>query len=471
MYEAIYAVFLYTRTKPYLCEQSYAIQPVMQVVVNTRQIIKIAAPISLALIVPQINHMTNTAFIGRLGDFELAANGIAGIYYLVMYMIAYGLNNGIQVIIARRAGEKNESGIGQVFSNGISLCLLFSLVAVSITFFIAPWVFRHTLHDPHILEAALSFIYTRIWGLPFLMLLGLANSFYIGSGNTRILAVTSLFQEVTNIFFDYTLIFGAWGFPAMGLNGAAVASIIAEITGCGVAYSMIFLLGYHKRFSLFQYLRPRLETAKHILVVSAPLIVQYLFSIGSWMVFFVFIEHLGTRPLAISNMMRSIFGFFGIFTWALAATSNTMVSNLIGQGKQEEVFKAIRKIALISIGCALCVCTILNIFPYTLLHVYTPDAALIEEALPSIRILTISTVLTSVAAVVFNGVTGTGNTKVNLLIEFTAVVCYLLYCEIVIDQLRKPLHWAWGSEFVYWMVIIVMCLWYLSTGKWKNKKI
>ncbi|MCK7553865.1 hypothetical protein MKQ70_02120 [Chitinophaga sedimenti] len=72
----------------------------MRVDTSNRQVFKIAAPIWLALIIPQINHMTNIAFLGRLGQFELAANAIAGIYYLVMYMISHGLNNGMQVLIA-----------------------------------------------------------------------------------------------------------------------------------------------------------------------------------------------------------------------------------------------------------------------------------------------------------------------------------------------------------------------------------
>lgn len=444
---------------------------IMQVSTSNRQVLKIAAPIWLALIVPQINHMTNTAFLGRLGQFELAANAIAGIYYLVMYMISHGLNNGMQVLIARRAGEADHAGIGKLFSNGIWLVILFSATGIGITFLAAPPVFAATLHDPHIQEAATSFIRIRVWGLPFLMMMGLANAFYIGTTNTRILAVTSLFMELTNIGLDYVLIFGKLGFPAMGLNGAAYASIIAECTGFVTAFAMLFVLRYQQQFSLFRYMRPRLATMQHTLTVSAPLIVQYLFSIGSWLVFFIFIEHLGQRPLAISNMMRSVFGFFSIFIWALAATANTMVSNLIGQGKQDDVYGTIRKIVGFSVLCALGVCLLVNIFPHTILGIYTTDHSLIAEAIPSVRMITASTLITSVAAVVFSGVTGTGNTRTNLLIEFTAVVLYLVYCEVVIEQWQKPLHWAWGSEFIYWLSILLMCLWYLKSGKWRDKKI
>jgi MATE family multidrug resistance protein len=443
----------------------------MQLEVTTRQIVKIAGPICLALIIPQINHITNTAFLGRLGEFELAANGIAGIYYLVMYMIAYGLNNGMQVLIARRAGQRQYAGIGQLFSNGIQVGIFFSLLAILLTLVAAPWFFSKTLHDHHIYKAAVSFIRIRIWGLSFLMALNMANAFYIGSGHSKVLAVTSLCQEMVNIFFDYTLIFGKLGFVAMGLNGAATASIIAEVTGCGVAFSILFIRRYHLEYSLFSYMRLNWSIIKNIMNVSAPLIVQFLFSIGSWFVFFIFIEHLGERSLAISNMLRSIFGFFGIFTWALAAACNTMVSNIIGQGKPELVFMVIRKIVMISLCCAVTVCVLVNLFPYTLLHIYTGNADLIAAAIASIRIISLSTILMAVAAVVMSGVVGTGNTRINLVTEIIAVIGYLLYCDIVVERMRSELHWAWGADFIYWTVIFGISYWYLRSGKWKGKEI
>jgi putative MATE family efflux protein len=443
----------------------------MQFEVTTRQIIKIAAPICLALIIPQINHITNTAFLGRLGEFELAVNGIAGIYYLVMYMVAYGLNNGLQVLIARRAGQLNTRGIGQLFSNGLELGLMASFLVIAATLFLAPWFFAHSLHNQQIYEAALSFIRIRIWGLPFLMTLSMANAFYIGSGNSRVLAATSLCQELVNIFFDYALIFGKFGLPALGLNGAAFASIIAEGTGMMVAYSILFGKGFHKRFFLFAYIKPSWQIFRSILSISAPLIVQFLFSIGSWFIFFIFIEHLGERPLAISNMLRSIFGMFGVFTWALGATCNTLVSNVIGQGKENFVFVAIRRIATISLLCAFIVCILVNLFPGTILQIYTTDMALINEAIPSVRIITLSTLLMAISGVVLSGVTGTGNTRINLGIEMAAVVGYLLYCTIVVERWRSPLHIAWLADFIYWTIIFVLSVWYLKTEKWKAKSI
>lgn len=443
----------------------------MRVEVSNRQLIKIAAPISLALIIPQINYMTNTAFLGRLGEFPLAVNGIAGIYYLVMFMISYGFNNGMQILIARRTGEDNAQGIGRFFSQGIWLAAAFAAAGIILTYILGTYFFSHVLHSADISAAAISFIKIRIWGLPFLIMIGLANAFYIGTAQSKALIIISVLQEFTNIFFDYSLIFGHFGFAGIGLNGAAYASVIAEMVGFATSLSIILYNSFHQQYGLFKYLRLRLKVILHVLRISAPLIAQYLFSIGGWLVFFIFIEHLGEEPLAISNMLRSVFGFFGIFTWAFAATCNTMVSNIIGQGKEENVANIIRKNVIFSFGCAMIICLLLNIFPYRFLHIYTSNSQLIKDAIPSLIVISFSTLLMSVSAIIYNAVSGTGNTRVNLLIEMLAVGLYLIYCEVIIEHLRLPLAYAWGAEFVYWLVIIISGGLYLKSGRWKQKHI
>lgn len=420
---------------------------------------------------PQLNYMTNTAFLGRLGKLPLAVNGIAGIYYLVMFMVAYGLNNGIQVLIGRRAGELNYRGIGDYFGQGIWLTVLAGLAGAGVTLAYSAYFFAHALHNHEISQAAIHFIRIRIWGLPLLMLLGLSNACYIGTANSKVLILSSGVQQGTNILLDYLLIFGNAGFPALGLYGAAYSSIIAEAAGCLVSFGILSGKGYSKRFYLFSRLSPNLAKCREILDMSAPLILQYLFSIGSWLIFFIFVEHLGETQLAISNILRSVFGFFGVFTWAFAAACNTMVSNFIGQGLEGEVFGIIRRICKFSLGCAVVVCLGLNLFSSAFLHIYTSDPVLIHGAIPSLEVLSLSTLLASVSTIIYNGVTGTGHTRVNILIELAAVSFYLVYCYIIIQRLRLSLAFAWGSEFLYWIIVLIACLLYLGSGKWKKRVI
>ncbi len=435
------------------------------------QIIRLAAPISLAILIPQLNFFTNTVFIGRLGERELGVNGITGVFYLILSMVGYGLASGVQIQLARRAGEGDEKGLAQIFANGLLLSVACSLALMLITLWFVPLLFGFSLHDPENFEMSVQFIFARVWGLPFLVLTQLLNSFFISISRSRMLIYGSLAATLVNILFDYLLIFGHGGMPQMGFKGAAVASVISEIAGCTVMLSAFFLSGAHRTYPLARYFHFDGDLSRKSLTVAAPLIVQFLFSIGGWLVFFFFIEHLGPQSLAASQVLRNIFGIVSVGTWALATTCNTMVSNIIGQGRQAEVKKIIWKIAKLSFLYALVICVLMLAFSRQFLSVYTADAALIEFALPSLRVIIVATLVMSLSTVAFNGVVGTGNTLVNLTIEITCVSLYLVYCIVVIRQWSSPLYLCWGSEFVYWVALLATSGWYLASGRWKGKEI
>jgi Na+-driven multidrug efflux pump len=148
-----------------------------------------------------------------------------------------------------------------------------------------------------------------------------------------------------------------------------------------------------------------------------------------------------------------------------------MVSNVIGQGRQREVIPVIWKIGKLSLLYALIVCVPLLLFSGTFLSMYRDEPSMIALAIPSLRVIVLATLIMSLSTVMFNGVLGTGNTMMNLLIEVTCVCTYLVYCYYVIEVERMSLAWAWGSEFVYWTSLVLISFIYLKTGRWKGKTI
>jgi putative MATE family efflux protein len=438
---------------------------------TNRQILKLAAPISLALLIPQLNFFTNTVFLGMLGERELGVNGITGVFFLILSMISYGLSSGIQIQMARRAGEGDEKGLAHLFANGAMLSVMFSLGLMLLTLWLVPLLFGFSLHDNLNFELSVKFIYIRVWGLPFLALTQLLYSFFISISRTRMLIYGSLAATFSNILFDYLLIFGKGGFPALGFSGAALASVIAEVVGCLVMVSIFLYHRLHIKYNLSKHLHFDLEMSQRSLRVAAPLIVQFLFSIGGWLVFFFFIEHLGGQSLAASQVLRNIFGIISVGTWALATTCNTMVSNIIGQGRQNEVIKLIWKVAKLSFLYTALVATTLLLFSHQFLSVYTADESLIQFSIPSLRVIMVATLVMSLSTVAFNGVVGTGNTLINLTMEVTCVGIYLVYCYFVIRLWHSPLYLCWGSEFVYWIALLIGAVTYLYSGRWKNKEI
>lgn len=443
----------------------------LQVEITNRQILKIALPISLAMLVPQINFVTNNIFLSNLGETILGTAGITGVFYLIFALVGNGLNSGLQGLIARRAGENRPQEIGKLFGQSIWLAMFFAASGILITYLFAPYFLTASLDSQAVQTEAIQFLKIRIWGLPLLYLFQMCNAFLVGTNNSRYMKYGFIIGAVLNIFLDYVLINGHLGFPKLGFHGAAVASIIAESIALLVVAGIIFYKKMHTRFGLLTHLAFNKTLASLIFRQSSPLVLQWLISVVAWMLFFILIEHYGPQPLAISNIMRNIFGVFGIFSWAFASTSNAMVSNVIGQGKKDKVESLIKKITALSFAFTFFLCLVINFFPEMFLNIFHSKGGFIGEAIPVIRIVTAGMLSMSIATVWLNAVTGTGNTRVNLLIEIAAIIIYCFYIWVVLDVWKLSLVWAWASELLYWVSLFAFSFLYIRSGKWKGKVI
>src|SRR5258706_10504099 len=130
----------------------------LQVEISTRQILKIALPISLAILVPQVNFITNNIFLGNYSQHALAVASITGVYYLIFAMIGYGLNSGLQTLISRRAGENRPEEIGKIFGQGVFIALIIAATGIVLTWFVAPMILQQVLHSPDIAKDAINFL-------------------------------------------------------------------------------------------------------------------------------------------------------------------------------------------------------------------------------------------------------------------------------------------------------------------------
>ena len=443
----------------------------LQVESSYRQIIRLALPISFAILIPQINYVTNNIFLGHYSPEALAVAGVTGVYYLIFASIGFGLNNGLQTLIARRAGENRLDEIGKIFNQGVMIGLCIATIGIFVTWTIAPYLFSLFITDPERLQQAITFSKIRIWGLTFLYIYQMRNALLVGTNQSRYLASGALAEASANILFDWLLIYGKWIFPEMGLNGAAIASIIAEFTGMFVVYVVIRKKGIARKFKLFKNFRPDRRHLTLIASISFPLVFQHAISIITWEYFFLLNDAYGARALAISNAMRNLFGLGGVIYWAFASTSNMMVSNLIGQGRQQEVWGLLKKLIRISTGTVSIILLILNLAPRLFLSIYGQDNAFVEAAIPVLRIVSLAMLLHSVSVIFLFAVTGSGNTRVTLMIEILAVILYSVYIYLVLDKYFLPLTYGWMSEWVYGICMLVPSYLYMRSNRWKDRKI
>ena len=436
-----------------------------------RRIWQITYPIFLGLLAQNIINVTDTAFLGRVGEVALGAAGMGGLYYICIFTIAFGFSTGAQILIARRNGEQRYHNIGPLVIQGSLFMLGLALLFILFSRYFAGDIMRLLISSDEVWQATQEFLTYRIWGFFFISLSVMFRALYIGITRTKVLTLNALVMAITNVFLDYTLIFGHFGFPRLGIQGAAIASVMAE------AISVLFFVVYtfvrvdYRKYGLNRFGRFRLDTLWQILSISVFTMLQYFISLTTYFMLFVVVEHLGVRALAIANIVRSLYMILLIPINSLSMTANTLVSNTIGEGHTDQVIAVIRRVALWSVSIMAVVLLCVVLFPTGILAVYTNDAALIAESIPSVYVIAAALVLSSFAFVVFNGVTGTGNTQASLVIEMTTLVFYALFIYWSGRIMRYPVAVCFGAEIIYYVGLLSLSVLYLRRAKWQNKRI
>lgn len=148
-----------------------------------------------------------------------------------------------------------------------------------------------------------------------------------------------------------------------------------------------------------------------------------------------------------------------------------MVSNIIGQKNIEGVIPLIKRITKLGFITTIILITPAMLFPRQLLSLYTSDVLLINDSIASFYVVMIALFVFSLTFNLFSGVTGTGNTRISLLIETVGVILYLITVYLVVLQYKLPLAWAWISEVEYFVVIFILSWLYLRMGNWRKKVI
>lgn len=437
-----------------------------------KNIFAIAFPIMLGSAAQQIIGLSDSVFLYHYSELAFASIALVSVYYLIIASIGYGFSKGGQIIIARRVGEGNTHKISESFYT-----LLFFELSLAVFMFIfmrygSEWFLKFFIKSPRIYEQSLIYIKTRAFGV-FLSYGGISIvALYTGISRTKFIITDSIILLVSNLFLNYVLIYGYWGFPEMGIKGAAVASVIAELIGVVVFIAYMLIGGSYKKWGLNKVSMPSLASLKSILNLSSPIVVQSIISLGSYFIFFSMIEiYLGEKALAISNLIRNVSFILTIPSWGFSSAINTFVSQLIGMRKRMGVMPIIYKTANLNLLTTMILTLPVVIFPTIALYPLFggDDMSLIIEAKGVLYILLIILILASLGMIYFNGLSGTGASKYGMKIQAIVSVFYLLYIYLVLKYGNGRLEIAWTAEIVYWILVGGMSLRYLYSNRWFGK--
>ncbi|MGH1336106.1 MAG: MATE family efflux transporter [Aureispira sp.] len=440
----------------------------MKTSISYADIFKLSIPIMIGSAVQNFITLTDTIFLGRVGEIELGAIGLVGVFYLMIASIGYSFSKAGQIMIARRVGSQELDKIGSIFYSMLAFALSLAFFLFLFMQFGCDHFFALFINNQEIYKACIAYLDYRSSGIFFSYAGVIVLALYTGVARTQVIIYNALMLGVANMLLNYALVFGHWGFPEMGIAGAGLASTIAEGMAFIIFLVYIILDKKNRAYHLFRFPKVDFDIIKAQLKLSMPIVLQSVVGMGSWFIFFIIIEDMGQTELAISNIMRAVYLLFMIPCWGFASSINTLASNLIGKDKQGEVFSVTTQTAILSFAVTMVFAISMLFAPDVVLRVGTDNPILIEESKRLTGVLTAILALFSIGAIYFNGLVGTGATQKALYLQILSVIVYLLYIYLVVHVFDCSLEVAWMAELIYWIVSLTTSVWYLRSNKWQH---
>ena len=438
-----------------------------------KQIFAISAPIMIGSAAQNVIALSDSVFLYHLSASDFAAIGFVSVFFLIITAIGYGFSRGGQILVARRLGEKDHKSAGANFYS-----MLYMEVGLAVFFFlfivlVCPYFFTLFVDTEVIYVKSLEYLKYRAYGV-FPAFIGMSLiAFYTGIARTKIIMYDTIVLIVVNLALNYSLIYGKWGMPEMGIAGAGLASTLAEVAALVVFSLYMFFDKKLKPFKLLKIPKPDLPLIRRSLRIASPIVAQAVVGLGSWFFFFSIIENMGERELAVSNLARVVYLTLSIPCWGYSVGVNTLVSNVIGQGRVSDVMPVIKKTIYICVASTLALAIPVLLFPKYVLYplLGSDDMSLFVEAQPIFYILFIILTLFAIGGVLFNGMAGTGATLEGLKIQVICAVFYVVLIYVLVNYLEVGLVTAWTIEIVYWVPLLWLVYRYLKGNNWRHLQV
>lgn len=428
-----------------------------------------AIPLMVSSFIQSVVLITDSSFISRYSTDAFDAVGNGGLIYITFFMALVGMSDGAQIIIARRIGQKNTDAIGRVFGTSVFSHFFLAIALFLFLQFVMPnFLNSYSKHaDISLLQG--EYIRIRSFALFFAMISLAINAFFLANGKTWVVLIAALITATSNVILDYLMIFGKGGFPEMGLQGAAWASTLADLSG--MIFLSIFLIfsKERKQYQLFSYFSFNLASMKELFKIGSPLMFQGFLALATWTIFFTWLEQTGKFELTVSQNVRSIYFLAFVPIWGFAGTTKTYISQYIGRGDLHSLKIIQRRIQFLTMIFLFLFFHGAVFYPEKLIEMINPEQAYIQKSAEILRYISISIFMYGIFSVYFQTINGSGNTMASFMIEILCAIVYLLSSFLLIKVLQVDVLWIWTNEYIYFGTMGILSMLYLKFFDWKKK--
>ena len=436
-----------------------------------RRVWAVSLPLLFVEVSETIVHVIDTLFLARVGTTELAAVAVGDTILEIWLVLAIGLTEGMQIVIARRAGQGKREAVGETFAHGV---VLVTVVAVALTGALklaAPRLVPALVGSAEVAAATEEFLGLAAYGIVFLSLSYAFSALFVGLARPRVLVAAAVVLAVTNGALGYLLIFGNLGFPRMGIRGAALASVGAEVvTAAFLAFHGWRRLARNGR-RLFGWHRWDASLARSLLALSGPIALQALVEAVQWLGFFLVIERMGAGALAASNVIYACFAVFVIPAVAFGDAASSLVSNLFGRAQAERVRSLVRQATRSAYVVTAPFVAVGLLAPAALVAVFGPETVVGERAVDGIRVAAATMALLIPAELWLAAVVGTGDTGASFAIQVLLGSVMVSSAYLIGIALQLPVEWVWLSLAASGGAALASSWLWLRGGRWQSREL
>lgn len=411
-----------------------------------------------SMITMALYNIIDTFWVARLGYQAIAALTVVIPYYILVIAISVGTGIGINALASRRFGERNIEATnhvaGQVFWLAGFLGVIFLMAAV---FFSEPILIMSGA-TPDIMDFATQYLTVLGFGMPFIFFMIIVNNLLRGSGDAVRPMVFMITATVVNIILDPFLIFGLGPFPEMGVRGAALATVIAQLLGAGLSFYYIVARKSVYRIK-FLYLRPSLPIIRDIYRVGFPSMILEIMESVSFAVFNYVLSAFGSLALAAAGIAIRIIDLAWMPMFGAAQGLLPIVGFSFGARLWKRLWRAVK---LASGGLALLmgvVLVVLEIFAPELIGIFSDDPELMAIAVPAMRIFLSTLVIVGPLILFITAFQGLSKGKEALVLSLVRQFIFFVLLLLLLPRI-------WGITGVWLSWPISDILGFLISGLW-----
>jgi len=299
-------------------------------------IVAIAAPLAAAYLAEFAIYVTDMMFVGRLGTDELAAVGLAGGLTYDALTVAIGVISIVGVLVAQAHGRRDNAEASRAVRQGLWMAALLSLLGLGFCLVLVP-ALSLTGQDPEVMGFADDYVMALMWSFPPTMIYTVLANFLAALGRAYVMMVVAIASVGLNLVINYTLVFGKFGFPALGVAGAGYGTVAVSL------FTLVCLAGYvrwsraiedYMIFPGLQRAEPRLwlEILRHGMPIAGITLAES----GMFSVVAIFMGLFGATALAASQIVFGVIDIGLVLAFAIAEAAAIRVAHGIGAGRPQQ---------------------------------------------------------------------------------------------------------------------------------------